>query len=401
MAEIRIEGLEVFGNNPIDAGHLYLVYVDDKGEEYVVRGGKSVMTGIIELEINRPIENSEDKRVKKRNWEEIPVSREDRGSMVLDLGGRDASAVWQQILAYAQKIDDAKIGYNSFGPNSNTVIIALLNHVGVTNLKLLPPAEGVDGASVEPFKFGGIDTEFFKIEPFETPRIQISSAYPGSEKEDVEYLMKKIEELYNSAPSQPLLHHPEESSQNKTSTAPHRQEGMQPSPSRTDLETPQYAVWKKRKQLSQQRRLSTPPLINITPNGRPTPVAQERSFSRRQRPNTPPLIDIMPNGRPTPPPVTQERPFSGQRPANQPSLADSEEMRKLREQESSTRVQRALHGSELPRNIRPLIPLTPPDLTALQSLEWQKSLAQAIRRQRRLREGLIHAPSLLKFSIPE
>ncbi len=402
MAEIRIEGFEVFGNNPGDAGHLYLVYVDDKGEEYVIRGGKSIMTGVIELEINRPIGDSEDERVEYINWKKVPVSPEDRGSIVLKLGGRDASAVWQQMVAYAQKIDDAKIGYNLFGPNSNTVIAAILKHVGIDVKDYLPPAKGVDGAGVGPFKFDGIDTKLLKIEPFETPRIQIVSSYPGSEEEDVEYLMKKIEELYNSAPSQPLLHYPEESSQNKTSTDPHRQEGRLPSPSRTELETPQYAAWKKRKQLSQQRRLNTPPLINIMPNGRPTPppVAQERRFSG-QRPNTPPLIDIMPKSRPTPPPVAQERPFSGQRPANQPSLTDSKEMQKPHEQESQARMQRALHGSEPPRNIRPLIPLTPPDLTALQSLEWQKSLAQAIRRQRRLREGLIHAPPLLKFSIPE
>ncbi len=471
MAEIRIEGrgvkmLKEDGDNIFDAGHLYLVYVDDDGEEYVIGGAPSEnplfnSDDVLNVIADVPIIGSQEERVTIKDGKKVPVSREDRGSIVLKLGGRDASAVWQQMVAYAQKIDDAKIGYNSFGPNSNTVIIALLNHVGIDVQDHLPPAKGVDGVDLGPFKFDGIDTEFFKIEPFEIPRIQISSAYPGSEKEDVEYLMKKVEENNNSAPSQPLLHHPEESSKNKTSTSPHRQEGRLPSPSRTDLETPQYAAWKKRKQLSQQRRLNTPPLIDIMPNGRPTPppVAQERSFSRRQRPNTPPLInimpngrptpppvaqerpfsrrpntpplidimpngrptpppvaqerpfsrrpnttpliDIMPNGRPTPPPVAQERPFSGQRPANQPSLTDSAEMQKPHEQESRGRVQRALHGSEPPRNTRPLIPLTPPDLTALQSLEWQKSLAQAIRRQRRLREGLIHAPSLLKFSIPE
>ncbi len=432
MAEIRIEGREVSGDNMGDAGHLYLVYTDDDGKERTIGGQK----GLIFLTVNADglLKESDDKRIQNKDGEERPVSPEDRGSIALDLGGRDASAVWQQMVAYAQKIDDAEFIYDPSGTlysyNSNTVIAAVLKHVGIDVRDYLPPAKGVDGAGLRPLKFDGIDTEFFKIEPFETPRIQIVSSFPGSEEESVESLMKKIEELYNSAPSQPLLQHPEESSQNKTSTDPHRQEGRLPSPSRTDLETPHYAAWKKRKQLSQkrrlntpplinimpksrptpppleqerrfssQRRLNTPPLINIMPNGRPTPVAQERSFSRR--PNTPPLINIMPNGRPTPPPVAQERPFSGRRPANQPSLTDSAEMQKLREQESRARMQRALHGSELPRNTRPLIPLTPPDLTALQSLEWQKSLAQAIRRQRRLREGLIHAPPLLKFSIPE
>ncbi len=411
MAEIRIEGREVGEDedNVFDAGHLYLVYVDDDGKEYVIGGGPhdnellfDTMTlsfvndlpfvndffslsnnqsekAILDVEVNVPIEKSRDNRVKNINGEKIPVTRKERGSIVLDLGGRDASAVWQQMVAYAQKIDDAEFIYDrstgSLGYNSNTVIAAVLRHVDI-NVKLLPPAEGVDGS-------------------------WFNGPYPGVY--NAQKLMRDLEKPSNSTPSQPLLHYPEESIQNKTSTDPHRQEGRLPSPSRTELETPHYAAWKKRKQLSQQRRLSTPPLINIMPNGRPTPppVAQERSFSRRQRPNTPPLIDIMPKSRPTPPPVAQERRFSGRRPANQPSLTDSKEMQKPHEQESQARMQRALHGSEPPRNIRPLIPLTPPDLTALQSLEWQKSLAQAIRRQRRLREGLIHAPSLLKFSIPE
>lgn len=37
MSEIRIEGFEVLGVSGV--GHLYLVYVDDSGDEFVIRGG--------------------------------------------------------------------------------------------------------------------------------------------------------------------------------------------------------------------------------------------------------------------------------------------------------------------------------------------------------------------------
>lgn len=42
MAEIRIEGKPAFGS-PFD--HMYLVYVDDSGDEFVIRGGPQSVLG--------------------------------------------------------------------------------------------------------------------------------------------------------------------------------------------------------------------------------------------------------------------------------------------------------------------------------------------------------------------
>ncbi len=174
MAEIRIEGREVKmgkkdGNNIFDAGHLYLVYVDDDGKETIIGGGPSdnPLTNVnatLDVIIDFPIQLSQEK------WDgkDIEVRRQKRGSITLDLGDRDPEEVWQEMLVAAKKIGDAKIDYDIRGPNSNTLIAAVLNHVGITNLKLLPPVERVDGSWV-------------------------NAPYPGTRHETVTELMEKAE----------------------------------------------------------------------------------------------------------------------------------------------------------------------------------------------------------------
>lgn len=101
MAEIRIEGkvAAAFGD------HLYLVFVDDSGAEFVIRGGpaSNVLPGLspIETESGVPIKNSEDSR---------PIEdRADFGSRVIDLGGRDANDVWETMKRVANLINAAHI----------------------------------------------------------------------------------------------------------------------------------------------------------------------------------------------------------------------------------------------------------------------------------------------------
>lgn len=61
-ARIYIEAKEVGGFT--EYGHLYLVFKSDSGTERVIRGGPSsgLVGGFIELEINEPLEESEDAR---------------------------------------------------------------------------------------------------------------------------------------------------------------------------------------------------------------------------------------------------------------------------------------------------------------------------------------------------
>ena len=107
MAEIRIEGKPIFGlDGGVIFGHLYLVFVDDGGDEWVIRGGPDPENplGNISIENNIPIATSKDSRDISQ--------RAIRGSTILDLGGRDATAVWQQMQQHAAGIARANLPYS-------------------------------------------------------------------------------------------------------------------------------------------------------------------------------------------------------------------------------------------------------------------------------------------------
>lgn len=141
MAEIRIEAntVEAWGISTF-ADHLYLVLVADDGSESVIRGGPTgngffFNYGEIGMEIGMPMANSVDNR---------PVADRDvYGSRVLDLDGRDASAVWGAMLAAAREIDDAPIGYGIFDRNSNSAVAAALRDVGLDVDDWLPTIDGI------------------------------------------------------------------------------------------------------------------------------------------------------------------------------------------------------------------------------------------------------------------
>ena len=122
------------------AGHLYLVYKDATGAEYLIRGGP---------ELNFP------------PWGDIEISAgdllsshpfdargsdtpQDRGQIALDLGARDAADVWTIMLEQARDIGAAGLDYDLLGTiqNSNSVVATVLNAVGL-NLGALPNAVGV------------------------------------------------------------------------------------------------------------------------------------------------------------------------------------------------------------------------------------------------------------------
>ena len=128
MAEIRIEGKPVVGG-ATDQGHLYLVYIDDNGSQYVIRGGLASnfpfgLSSIV-TEVGVPMygadgvfgtdDDSEDAR------DNTGSAMNEHGSRVLDLAGRDPATVWKQMKVTAQRINDAGIDYDILGPNSNTL----------------------------------------------------------------------------------------------------------------------------------------------------------------------------------------------------------------------------------------------------------------------------------------
>lgn len=97
MAEIRVESKSV--NDPIfssDTGydHLYLGFVDNDGSEFVIGGGPAndnpMDFGPITIEVGSDMDPTTTEDFRPNTSE----ARAIRGSTVLDLGGRDASAVW-------------------------------------------------------------------------------------------------------------------------------------------------------------------------------------------------------------------------------------------------------------------------------------------------------------------
>ncbi len=155
MAEIRIEGKEIPAGF---YGHLYLVYVDDAGAEYVIRGGPTYgippFHGNIIFEIDTPISQSEDYR---------PVSeRDNHGSRVLDLDGQDPAVVWQSLIDLANDLQAAEPEYDGVlyeggalvenGANSNTTIAYLLKQIDILIENTMPgPVDGVDPPIGNPY----------------------------------------------------------------------------------------------------------------------------------------------------------------------------------------------------------------------------------------------------------
>lgn len=144
MSKISIE------SKPIAFGfdHLYLVFEDDTGSEFVIRGGPENFDlldspdlldpldpldfGGIITEVNVPINESEDAR-----GSDTIVAR---GNLELDLGGRRPEDVWTIMKQQATNIQSAMIDYEPIiaAQNSNSTIASVLNSVGISAISNIP-----------------------------------------------------------------------------------------------------------------------------------------------------------------------------------------------------------------------------------------------------------------------
>lgn len=115
-------------------GHLYLVYRDDGGSEYVLRGGAESSVpgffGDIDMLAGVLLKNSPDARGGD--------SPEDRGARLLELGGRDAADVWALMIQHAQGIEAASLDYQLFDQNSNSAITSTLEVMGIDATANMP-----------------------------------------------------------------------------------------------------------------------------------------------------------------------------------------------------------------------------------------------------------------------
>lgn len=149
MPKIFVEGTAITGL--FSFGHLYIVYQNDSGQEFVLRGGPELsgepsyghllISGWNE---NLLLENSPDKRV---DADGIPVTAEERGQKELPLGGLDVEAVWDLMKQYGGQIKNAELPYEPsaiIGWNSNSFVGALLSLVGLDINNFTPDSAEVD-----------------------------------------------------------------------------------------------------------------------------------------------------------------------------------------------------------------------------------------------------------------
>lgn len=126
--EVEILGL------PSGAMHLYLVFRDTDGAEYVIRSGPenpyTPWFGDMRIETNVPIGDSSDDRSG-----DTPA---ERSSTPLDFPGLTDDQAWAIMVKYARMIDAADIDYEVFDENSNAFIGAMLAAAGGDPLAMLP-----------------------------------------------------------------------------------------------------------------------------------------------------------------------------------------------------------------------------------------------------------------------
>lgn len=137
------------------SGHLLLIYQNDTGNEFVVRGGPTNGEdpwGPLILERNVPIATSIDSRIDSSG---NPVTPDSRGSREIALGERKAEDVWDLILQHANNINNRAFTYSPTGDNSNGTVGNLLALVGISVNDVLPDPDGV-----MLIPFSGKDNEF-------------------------------------------------------------------------------------------------------------------------------------------------------------------------------------------------------------------------------------------------
>jgi Ca2+-binding RTX toxin-like protein len=122
------------------SGHMALIYKNNAGFEYVIRGGpisNAPPFGKIRVEVSFPIDQSRD----ARDNTGVLLTPQQRGSTGVDFGGRNPDMVWNIMKQYAEVIQKAAIPYNPLGFNSNSTIGNLLHLVGVDVDSVLPNPE--------------------------------------------------------------------------------------------------------------------------------------------------------------------------------------------------------------------------------------------------------------------
>ncbi len=137
MAQItaEVKDVSVLGI-PSGVGHLFVVFKNDSGQEFIVSGGPEgnfPSFGNITVESGVPIDDERD--------ENGNPSTAVKGIKLLDFGDRSPEDVWALMVQHGQQIDAAGLSYLLFDQNSNSTIASLLHLVGLEVGASLPESE--------------------------------------------------------------------------------------------------------------------------------------------------------------------------------------------------------------------------------------------------------------------
>lgn len=145
------------------AQHLYIVYRDDAGDEYVIGGGpeRTNPPDFGRLVVEPGVEINESEEGADR------ASPEQRGSVPLDLGGRDDAHVWKIMTDHAAIIDDAELSYRGTLPyqTCNSVVSSVLRAAGIDPYSVTLPT------NASPYEFFGRENSLKFLDP-------VSHSYP-------------------------------------------------------------------------------------------------------------------------------------------------------------------------------------------------------------------------------
>lgn len=125
MSKISLEVKEVLGTDYF--WHLYLVYENNAGDEYVIRGGPASLPAGDPLVTQWQDGSGNYLLLSNTNDARGAETASDRGAVQLNLGSRSAQDVWEVMVQHAEDIHDAQLDYevNYFSgasQNSNSVI---------------------------------------------------------------------------------------------------------------------------------------------------------------------------------------------------------------------------------------------------------------------------------------
>ena len=167
----------------ITGEHIYIVYTDSSDNRYVLEGGLyedpvniDIRTGPLEISSDPgSIQREDGTIVKNESFESTYIQ--------LDIPANQVSMIWQNMLSYAQQIEDAQIPYVfSPGPNSNSVAAAILNNAGFDAISLLGlklPADVTDANSIS-YVGSGL-TDLYSLGFMGAQNTQIIDAVPAIE----------------------------------------------------------------------------------------------------------------------------------------------------------------------------------------------------------------------------